>query len=114
MRTQAKTGLALKLSRATSASPSHHEQEPHDVSQGTKNACRGQSRVSLLPTPAFPSPGVPGDTALAHGVLVVNICSLFSNQVVPDRGEHVTLSGVVGACEVFDKPCRIVPGITGP
>jgi hypothetical protein len=104
MRTQAKTGLALKLPRATSASPSHHEQEPHDVSQGTKNACRGQSRVSLLPTPAFPSPGVPGDTALAHGVLVVNICSLCSNQVVSDRDEHATLLGMVGVSNMFDKP----------
>jgi hypothetical protein len=27
--------------------------------------------------------------------------------------DSVTLSGMVGACQVFDKPRRIVPGITG-
>jgi hypothetical protein len=39
---------------------------------------------------------------------------LILRPLVPDRDENVTLSGVVGACQMFDKPCRIVPGITGP
>src|SRR5262249_43854049 len=62
-RTCSVPGLAIELSRATVASPSYHEGSPHDVYEGTKNVHRGQSRGSLRPRRAFPSPGKPGDTA---------------------------------------------------
>jgi hypothetical protein len=34
-------------------------------------------------------------------------------QVVPDRREHATPSEVVGASNMFDKPCRMWAGISG-
>ena len=41
-------------------------------------------------------------------------CVPFSNQVVAGWCDKVTFSDVIEACQMFDKPCRIVPGITGP
>jgi hypothetical protein len=48
VRTRTMTGLTMELSRATIASPSHHEEES-SLCKGTRNACLGQSGVSLLP-----------------------------------------------------------------
>jgi hypothetical protein len=47
-------GLAIELSRATIASPSYHEEEPHDVCQGTRNVGLEPSGISPLLPQAFP------------------------------------------------------------
>jgi hypothetical protein len=51
--------------------------------------------------------------SVAETVVQLGDRSLSGNQVVPDRGEQVTPSGVVGTYNMCDKPCRMCAPLSG-
>jgi hypothetical protein len=90
---------------------------PSSPAEPAAAACRKQRGALGLRAPAGHAWRVDGErpVALFHSCSSIPLARTpDGKQAESDRGENVTLFGVVGAYKVFDKPCRIVPGITGP